>query len=76
MEHTTKDGGHKIVKTCTLPLTGVGVVDRIITEIAVIDISEGRLVLREIADDTTIDEVQRRTAPTLIIDPHIGKIRI
>ncbi len=68
MEHTTKDGGPKILHSCTLPLTGRKVVNRIITELAVIDVTDRGLVLREIAADTTIDQVKAATEANLIIE--------
>src|SRR5438034_6269256 len=68
MEHTTKDGGHKILKRCTLPFTGLKVVNMIVTEMAVIDVIPGGLVLREIAADTTVDKVKAATGTELIVD--------
>jgi 3-oxoacid CoA-transferase subunit B len=68
MEHTTKDGGHKILKKCTLPLTGVKVVDMIVTELAVIDVTDRGLVLREIASDTTVEKIKAATGAELIIE--------
>jgi 3-oxoacid CoA-transferase subunit B len=71
MEHATREGEHKIVEKCTLPLTGVGVVNMIVTELAVIDVTPAGLVLREIAEDTTLDRVKAATGATLIIsDPN------
>jgi 3-oxoacid CoA-transferase subunit B len=61
MEHVAKDGTHKIVDECTLPYTGRGVVDRIITDQGVIDVTPEGLVLRELAEDVTIDELRSRT---------------
>src|SRR5690242_719548 len=66
MEHTTKPGAPKILKKCTLPITGLGVVDLIITEMAVIRVTPRGLVLEEIAPDVTIDEVQKATEPQLL----------
>jgi len=68
MEHTTKDGGHKILKKCTLPLTGTKVVNLIVTELAVIEVTGRGLVLKEIAGDTTVDGVRAATGADLIVD--------
>jgi 3-oxoacid CoA-transferase subunit B len=72
MEHTTKDGGHKILPTCTLPLTGMRVVDVIVTEMAVIEVGEHGLVLKEVASDTTVDAVRAATGAPLIAAETIG----
>jgi 3-oxoacid CoA-transferase subunit B len=68
MEHTTRDGGHKILKKCTLPLTGMKVVHLIVSELAVIEVSERGLLLKEIAPDTTIDKVRQATGADLVVD--------
>ena len=68
MEHTTKDGGHKILDRCTLPFTGLKVVNLIVTELAVIEVVPGGLRLREIAADTTLDAVKRATGAELIVE--------
>ena len=71
MEHTTKDGEAKIVKQCTLPLTGVGVVKQIVTELAVIDVTPEGLVLREVAPDVTPEQVQKATEARLRVSPDL-----
>jgi 3-oxoacid CoA-transferase subunit B len=60
-EHVAKDGTPKIVERCTLPLTGVGVVNRIISDRAVFDVTPGGLVLRRLADDQTVEELRTLT---------------
>ena len=68
MEHTTKQGAPKILKRCTLPITGLRVVDLIITEMAVIRVTTQGLVLAEFAPDVTVEDVQKATEPKLIIN--------
>ncbi len=71
MEHTTKDGQPKILKKCTLPLTGVKVVHTIVTEMAYINVTPQGLVLEEVAPGLTADDVQRATEPNLIVSPKL-----
>ncbi len=67
MDHLTKKGGKKILKECNLPLTGVRVVNRIITDLCVLDVTETGLVLRELAPGITAEEVQAATDPTVTV---------
>jgi 3-oxoacid CoA-transferase subunit B len=72
MEHTTRDGGHKILKHCTLPFTGLKVVNMIVTELAVIDVTPEGLVLREVAADSSVAAVKAATGATLIMPATVG----
>jgi 3-oxoacid CoA-transferase subunit B len=71
MEHVTRKDQPKILNECTLPLTGKEVVDRIITDRAVIDITAEGLKLVEVAKGYTVEDIQQSTEPTLIIDEHV-----
>ncbi|SRR5579883_3239018 len=71
MEHTTRDGQPKILKKCTLPLTGVRVIDTIVTEMAYIRVTAEGLVLEEIAAGLTVNDLQRVTEPKLIVSPQL-----
>ena len=71
MEHTTREGQPKILRRCTLPLTGVGVVNTIVTEMAYIEVTPQGLLLAEIAPGLSPAEVQRATEPKLIVSPDL-----
>jgi 3-oxoacid CoA-transferase subunit B len=71
MEHTTREGQPKILKKCTLPLTGLKVVDTIVTEMAYIRVSSAGLVLEEVAPGLSAEDVQCATEATLIISPNL-----
>lgn len=73
MEHTTRDGGHKILKKCTLPFTGLRVVHLIVTEMAVIEVMPNGLMLKEIAEDTTVDAVVAATGAKLHMTGEVGR---
>jgi len=77
MEHTAKDGGHKILETCTLPLTAKACVDRIITERAVFDVDKKsrKLILKEIADGFTVADIQKATGAPFIVDPNLRTLQ-
>ncbi|MFD8433739.1 CoA transferase subunit B [Streptomyces microflavus] len=69
MEHTARDGTPKLLEECTLPLTGRGVVHRVITDLAVLDITAEGFLLRELADGVTVDEVRGATGAELTVRP-------
>jgi 3-oxoacid CoA-transferase subunit B len=75
MEHTTKEGRPKILRRCTLPLTGVGVVDAIATEMAWIAVTPQGLVLEEIAGGVTLEQVEAATEARLIVSPSLKVMR-
>jgi 3-oxoacid CoA-transferase subunit B len=68
MEHVAKNGSHKIVSECSLPLTGRGVVNRIITDLAVLDVTSDGLILRELADGVTLDDLRSKTGAPFQVD--------
>jgi 3-oxoacid CoA-transferase subunit B len=74
MEHATREGRPKILKKCTLPLTGVEVVDTIVTEMCVVDITERGLVVRELREGVTLEDVQRVTEAKLNVGAEIGRM--
>jgi 3-oxoacid CoA-transferase subunit B len=76
MEHVAKDGSHKIVNECSLPYTGRGVVQRIITDMAVLDVTNQGLVLRELAPGVSVDDVRAATEPDIIIESEPNQMKV
>ncbi|MBM4443929.1 MAG: 3-oxoacid CoA-transferase subunit B [Chloroflexi bacterium] len=76
MEHTARDGDFKIVKTCSYPVTAMGVVKLIVTDLAVIDVTPQGLLLREVAPGISPQEVQSVTEPELILSPDLKEIQL
>ena len=76
MEHVAKDGSHKIVNECSLPYTGRGVVQRIISDMAVLDVTDQGLVLRELAPGVSVDDVRAATEPDIIIESEPNQMKV
>ena len=76
MQHTTPSGEPRLVKECTYPLTGKEVVNMIVTNLAVIDVTPEGLLLREIAPGVSVTDVQAVTEPTLIVSPDLKEMEL
>jgi 3-oxoacid CoA-transferase subunit B len=74
MQHTNREGESKLLKACTLPLTGVRCVSKVVTDLAVLDITDDGFRLLELAPGVTIDEVKSKTEGRLIIDDQVKEM--
>jgi len=74
MEHATREGKPKILKKCTLPLTGVEVVDTIVTELCLLDVANRGLIVRELHEGVSLEQVQALTEPRLIVEGEIKRM--
>jgi 3-oxoacid CoA-transferase subunit B len=71
MDHTTREGEKKILNACTYPLTAPRCVTKIVTDLAYIEVKDGQLILRELAPGVSVDYVQERTEPRLVVAPDL-----
>ncbi len=76
MEHSARDGSHKILGECTLPLTGRACVQQIVTDLAVVDVTPDGLLLRELAEGVTLDDVRAATGTELIVDAQLRQVQV
>jgi 3-oxoacid CoA-transferase B subunit len=76
MEHNSKDGAPKVVKQCSFPLTAIECVKTIVTDLAVIEVTDAGLVLREVAPGWTAEEVQQFTEPRLSAASHVPEMKL
>lgn len=76
MQHRDKAGNSKILKKCTLPLTGQNCVHRVVTDMAVLDLANNRFVLKELAPGISIDDVKSATLADLMVDPEVKEMRV
>jgi 3-oxoacid CoA-transferase subunit B len=76
MEHTAKDGSAKFIAACTLPLTGKGVVDLVVTDLAVVEVTPEGFLLREVAPGWTPEQVRERTEAELRISPELREMPV
>jgi 3-oxoacid CoA-transferase subunit B len=76
MEHVARDGSHKILEECTLPLTGRACVQQIITDLAVIDVTPDGLLLRELAAGVSLEDVRAATGAELLVDTPLTQVQV
>ena len=76
MTHTDKHGNSKLLSECTLPLTGVNCITRIITDLAVLEVAEGAFVLKETAPGVTVDEIQQKTQGKLVVPDDVNVMEV